>query len=320
VEALYPNIDQDGLQGIFDNKYPENSQLVCFVLGTSVIEYNDNYYQQRNGIAMGTNAAVSLANIYLGEYLDPIYRNCKFVQYYRRYIDDLFIVWKGSRQDWTDFQNFVQDHLDNQFDQKLRINFEQPSTTATFLDINIKINRANSKFETSIYQKELNKYMYLTPKSCHVPHVFSGFIKGELTRYSRLSTNPFNYLMIKKLFYQRLVERGYSRLFLNTIFKKHKWSSRFVERSNPPTVLMPLVLPYSKRKNLVQVEKFIKSSQEKFQAYLDFAKPLVVYKKTPNINQLISSSSLTKGQSEKIKEMKRFKDEQGVWRFQTVSN
>jgi hypothetical protein len=67
VESLYPNIKITELLDIF-LKNPEISYLeplVRFVTRNNFLKYCNKIYLQVKGIAMGSNAAVALAEIYM---------------------------------------------------------------------------------------------------------------------------------------------------------------------------------------------------------------------------------------------------------------
>jgi hypothetical protein len=298
VASLYPNVKIPKLEKIIADLDFECSDFTKFVLRHSYTEYNNSAYQQKSGIAMGTNSAVSLANIYMGHLIDPLLENHPNVLFYRRFIDDLFILWNGTDAQWLTLKCEI-----NNVDDQILIDFSNESTSdlstnVVFLDLNIGICPITNRFRTSIYQKPLNKYFYITPTSHHVPHTFSGFIKGELTRYARLSTSPISYHHTKLLFYQRLVKRGYSRLFLNTIFTKHNWLSRNNEQISDERTILPFVIPFSQRRNIKQLENYFGSIRFKFDPYLTHSKVMFVYSRTANLANILTESALTTAQTD----------------------
>jgi hypothetical protein len=248
VESLYPNIKITELLDIF-LKNPEISYLeplVRFVTRNNFLKYCNKIYLQVKGIAMGSNAAVALAEIYMYFIYDKIIQNLmnnefSTLIYFKRYIDDYFFILKNCTLD--DFTKFT--HL---LPNNLKINWEIPKTTVEFLDINISYSR--SYLETSVHQKSLNKYLYITPHSMHTQHTFAGFIKGELIRYARLSTNIFKFLNLKTIFYERLRNRGFAHAFLIPIFKKIKWIIRYNLIYKTNTKTLAFVTPHTYRLGL----------------------------------------------------------------------
>jgi hypothetical protein len=102
IESLYPNINIERLLKIIDDIDFTCTPLATFVCGNSYVQYKQEVYRQKNGIPMGTNSAVTLANMYVGSIIDKFIETRPQVLYYRRYIDDLFIIWKGDLADLYD--------------------------------------------------------------------------------------------------------------------------------------------------------------------------------------------------------------------------
>ena len=296
IESLYPNIDIAKLSEIIESIDPTCTALTDFVCANSYVKYNDQVFKQLNGIPMGTNAAVSLANMYVGQIIDRFIDSRPQVIQYRRYIDDLFIIWKGSLDVWERAKTAIQRIL------KIPINFDAPSKDkCIFLDLEIRFNPYTKNLDTFIYQKPLNKYNYISPHSCHAPPMFSGFIKGELTRYARLCSNIFGYQDVKKKFYQRLIQRGYQRKFLNPIFHRHHWSERLKERDSSGPKILAFVLPFTLRKNASSINKIVKKYSMPIQSYFTYSKVLLAYQRRRNIGDLLCPSEISKDQQELLK-------------------
>ena len=192
---------------------------------------------------MGSNAAVVLAEIYMYYTYDKIIKNLmhnefNFIYYFKRYIDDYLLIL--IKCDSTKFNQFI-----NALPNDLKINWDTPTESANFLDINISFLRDN--FETTLHQKSLNKYLYITPHSMHSQHTFSGFIKGELIRYARLSSNIYKFINLKIIFYERLRRRGFAHSFLTPIFKRTNWTVRYENIYKSKNKTIAFVIPHTQR-------------------------------------------------------------------------
>lgn len=296
ISSLYPNMDISRLLKIVDKIDNTCTPLVEFVCKHSYVEYNDKIYHQINGIPMGTNAAVTLANMYVGSLIDTFIATRPQVIYYKRYIDDLFIIWKGDLRTWDGAKRGITRMLG------IPINFDQPSKdSAIFLDLQIKWNHFTGKLDTAVYQKPLNKYRYITPSSCHTSHMFRGFINGELTRYARLSSTAYAYSHTKKLFYQRLVQRGYQHRYLTSIFKRHRWTSRLKVKDATGPSIIPFIIPHTLRQNSSALSKIIKDSSEELCSHFIFAKSLTAYQRRRSIGDVLCPSALTQAHQRLLK-------------------
>lgn len=304
VVSLYPNVNLTELTKIVTEEDFLLEDLTNWVCNNSFAKYKHSVYHQKSGIAMGTNAAVSLANLYLAKLLDPLvlaWTNYDFgnkqstghIFYYQRYIDDLFIIWQGTSKSLANFQRWLKHKLP----ANLKLEFTDPSTTnVPFLDLNISYNQYLNTFHTSIYQKALNRYAYISPFSNHVPHTFSGFIKGELTRYARLCTDVYTYQLIKDKFKQRLLARGYLFKDINNIFIKHQWVYRYNEAHTSSIRMMPFIIPYTNRPNISSLETYFHGIRDTLTDYIDHTQIKLVYSRTPNIQDMLCGSALTEAQ------------------------
>jgi len=92
------------------------------------------------------------------------------------------------------------------------IQFDLSSVTigpeGVMMDIRLFI-REDGTIGYNVYQKPMNIYQYLTPKSMHSKRIFQSFILNELKRYRLLCTDDDAYDKQINLFYSRLLPRGY---------------------------------------------------------------------------------------------------------------
>ena len=100
-------IDEDG---IFINLNSEElSTMLNLATINSVFYFNKVLYEQTDGMAMGSCLGPSMANIFLCHHEDIWLQNCpsNFKPiYYRRYIDDTFILFKDPKH-IPKFRNYL---------------------------------------------------------------------------------------------------------------------------------------------------------------------------------------------------------------------
>ena len=93
-----------------------------------------------------------------------------------------------------------------------------------FLDLVIYKHKTQDgiyKLATNLFQKKVNKYLFIPPFSNHAPHVHRGWITGYIKRLRRNCTRKIDFLLHKHTFFLRLLIRGYDKEFLIPIFQKH---------------------------------------------------------------------------------------------------
>jgi hypothetical protein len=230
VVALYPSIPIiEGLIAV--NSYLNNhnipdaaflTDLISWVLNNNYIEFNQLYYKQIQGTAMGTPVAVAFATIFLAHLEDThIFPNLTPDQqplYIKRYIDDIFSI-------------FPNRHAAALFQELFDRPYPTINTTNTISDTNgifldIEINKAKplnaadttTTLEFNLYQKATNKYLYLPTLSYHQPSTFTAFVTAELKRYRLNCTTNTNYNTAQQQFYSRLRERDYKAAYLQPLF------------------------------------------------------------------------------------------------------
>jgi hypothetical protein len=181
------------------------------VFKNNYFTYLDRIYKQTHGIAMGTNSAVHLANLYLAQLLDPIVVRNKSVLYYKRYIDDLLIVFRGNEHELLTFKQRL-----DVIHPKLTFTHYVSNSSINFLDLHIY--HKEGKLEINTYFKAISKFAYLPPTSTHPKSVLKGMIIGELTRYFRTNSLENTLILTLELFKDRLLKRGYSYRYIKSIF------------------------------------------------------------------------------------------------------
>ena len=178
---------------------------------------------------MSTNVAPILANIYIATLENLLKEKCKtnkivWPLLFKRFIDDGFGITKASK---TEFEAWVNEF--NKLRETITIDKFKYGNEVDFMDLFIfKGNNFldNGKFDISVFQKDVNKYMYIPATNGHQKHTINNFILGELTRYVRFNTLEENFVKIKRKFFIRLRNRGYKKVFLSRLFRKVKFESR----------------------------------------------------------------------------------------------
>lgn len=122
VSSLYTNIDIDeGLTVVQEELIktnrvkPSPQTLTCLlekVLRLNNFTFNDEHFIQIKGTAMGTRVAPNFANVYMGRFEENFVYKTEWSNYviiWVRFIDDIFLIWKGDIDSLTEFI----DHLNN---------------------------------------------------------------------------------------------------------------------------------------------------------------------------------------------------------------
>ena len=224
IDSLFTNIPLEETieictNNLFKNKdivhglkKSEFKDLLSIATKESYFTFNNILYKQIDGVAMGSPLGPSLANAFLThheqDWLDssPLeYRPL----YYRRYVDDIFVLFKSSDH-LKRFQSYLNScHVSMSF----TIETEQENKIS-FLDVNVI--REQGEFITSVYRKPTFSGVY-THFDSFLPDTYKiGMIYTLANRCFRICSSW-------SMFHQQLI-------LLREIFKKNGNPENFIDR------------------------------------------------------------------------------------------
>ena len=200
-------------------------------------------YQQTKGVAMGSYHSRQIADLVLllSELTFFSNNDTTGLFIFCRYIDDGFML-----TDRNSITNHIT-HLSSTYPSQIPITFTTNCHSTHYLDLTISLNYHTilyHKIHHHIYQKPHHKYMYPHFSSNHPQHIFTGIIKTETIRYSRLSKTKDDYSFIHKLFTLRLTALDYpSKLITDNSYPwlpyynhKRRRLNKTHRSNNKPTV------------------------------------------------------------------------------------
>ena len=230
IVALYPSIPwKEGIEALEkaserreDRSVPTDylMRLMLLVLCSNIFEFDGHLWLQKSGTAIGTRAAPTLANIFMGEWEADLLNRWSGtpVQFYRRYIDDLFFIWSGTVDELEDFVSLANSLCKS---IKVTVEYNKDTKAVNYLDMKIFID-GDGYIRTDLYRKENTKNSYLLPSSCHPGHVTKNipFSLG----YRLLRICWCEELLDERLaeLAEVLEERGYRRRSIVDAFKRVK--------------------------------------------------------------------------------------------------
>ena len=123
--------------------------------------FNDQWFLQTSGTAMGKKYAPSFANIFMANLEDEVLHKakCKPLAMFR-FIDDIFFIWNHSMDELTGFINLFNTH-----DNSIKIDCNINETSVDFLDVTIFKGSGFSNhniLDTKVYFKETDTHELLS--------------------------------------------------------------------------------------------------------------------------------------------------------------
>ena len=192
VQSLYPSISvKEAIKLAVNLIWKKNEQLkttkitknelfILFNLAVRNVHsrFFNEFYRQIDGVAMGSPLAPILVNLFMNhlekEKILPII-NIK-VKIWKRYIDDIFTIVKGNRDNALEILNDInQIHKNIQFTMEL-----EEENSIPFLDVRVK--RTNQLIETSVYRKKMNTNLYMKWDNCLPKYQKLGLISSLVAR------------------------------------------------------------------------------------------------------------------------------------------
>jgi len=295
VSSLYTNMHFDRTVSCVREaflKYPAGPKrpdrgilkLLDIILKNNDFCFNNEFFLQILGTAMGKIFSPSLANLYLLE-LDSKARTGFRIKplLYIRYLDDIFFIWPGSIGELSEFQNFL-----NSLITDIKITFEFDQTKINFLDVTIY--KSGNRLYTKTFFKKTDTHQLLHMDSFHPGHVFRGLIKSQLLRFKRLSSTREDYNETCKILFSFLTNRGYNLGLLRKCQHEiwfRDWDQNKIIKIKEQTELFPIVIDFCKLgTSLANNLKGILKECD----FLFDCKIITAYKNNKNFSNLLISS------------------------------
>ena len=139
-------------------------RLLRVVLRQNYFSFNDTFYHQKDGLAMGSPLSGSLADIYMNHFERKyILSNDSYkskILYYGRYVDDTFILFNGTTRQLDSMVAEV-----NKVHPNIKFTSEHEKGHINFLDTTIS--RKDDSLYFNIYRKPTTTNMTIHSGSFH---------------------------------------------------------------------------------------------------------------------------------------------------------
>ena len=295
IDSLYTNIETHaGLKAVKDifNKYPDRGrpdaellELLSLNLTKNDFEFNNKFYLQTKGTAMGKRFAPSYANIYMAMWEETALKKCILKPtHYFRFLDDIFGIWEHSKEDFEDFIKVLNTHH-----RSITIKFVTDTNKIDFLDVTVfkgPLFNTSGKLDLKVYFKETDTHALLHKTSFHPPHCYTGIVKSQLLRFHRICTQEQDFKTACKILFCALRKRGYTRTFLR---KAQDTFLEVKEKYQGPK--LALVTTYSSQSKLANT-RIKRNFQNRGNTLLNGCKIISAYRKNKNLKDYLVHSTL----------------------------
>ena len=146
-----------------------------------------------------------------------IQRNCPF---YRRFIDDIFLLWNGTLDELTTFLEEI-----NRLHPTIKFDAKYSTSSIEFLDTKV-YKFTDGKLHTTLYTKPTDRQSYLRNKSYHPTSCKRSIAYSQALRIKRICSEPSEFEKHTTTLSKKLVDRGYDQRMINHQINKARQSDR----------------------------------------------------------------------------------------------
>ena len=225
VKSLYTVIPNDcGLQALAyfldkravkEPSTPTLTRLAELVLTLNSFSFNNEYYRQLGGVAMGSRMGPNYPCLFVGFVEQQIREQYTGLipQLHKRYIDDIAAAASCRRDELEDFIDFV-----SNFNPALQFTSTITETELPFLEMNLRI--SVDRIRTSVFYKETDTHNYLHFSSFHRDHCKRAIPHSQFLRPRRLCSDDDDFLIKSREMMAFLAQRGYPLTALEQDLRK----------------------------------------------------------------------------------------------------
>lgn len=162
VANMFPSIPIHNCIQLISDSMDKNHVQICvkdeilkllkLCLSQNYFQYDNKFYIQKSGLAMGSPLSPLLSNIFMDNFENKVLNSSYGIQhilFWYRYVDDIIVGFSGTNRQIDVFPNFLNSIHNN---IKFTYEVENLEKSLNFLDLNIT--RGDSDFKYKIYRKD----------------------------------------------------------------------------------------------------------------------------------------------------------------------
>jgi hypothetical protein len=192
-------------------------RLLKTILQQNYFQHNNQFYQPNKVITMGSPISSTLAEIYLQYLEEKCIKHClkhKDIVYYKRYVDDLLIIYDQSRVKVDKILNSIY-HVDDHLEFKIP---KEVNNTLQYVDQSIS--RNDNNIELGIYRNPTNADIMI---HCTPYHPYDHKLAAFIFYINRMITMPITCQAISREWHKILEmaqNNGFSKHVIHELNKK----------------------------------------------------------------------------------------------------
>jgi hypothetical protein len=304
VSSLYTNIPHDdGIKACEEFLHNGNinsnivSKLLRLVLENNYFQFDDDFYLQKMGTAMGSPMAPAYASLFMGKLEKDFLKICEHKPtLWFRFLDDIFMIWDHSLEKLELFIEAL-----NRFHPNMKFTYSASKKIVSFLDVAVSIND-DLTLQTDIHIKETNNHQYLDYTSCHPKQCKDGIPYSQAKRYRRIISDDNSFKSSLQDLKHHFKQRDYPEKIIDCAFEKVSALSQedaLQSCNKAKTKVIPFTVEYNP--SLPNIGAAINkywvilnlSQKEEVRSVHETYKPILAFKRPNNIGNFITRAQFT---------------------------
>ena len=164
--------------------------LTSLILKRNNFSFNRMHYSQIHGTVIGTHMTPYYANIFMDNLERNLLEYARYkVMIWRRYIDDLFIIWPNEEETLMGFLEEI-----NCFHPTIKFTTAWSKETVMFLDTKVTISEGRL-LVMDLYTKNTDAHQHLHSDSCHPYHCKKDIAFIQALRLQSICSRCCDYLL-----------------------------------------------------------------------------------------------------------------------------
>ena len=171
LEAISPLLrDDESLEDKTAIPAVEICRLTELCLPSTYFQFQDLFYEQKDGAAMGSPLSPVVTNLYMEACENRALQLAPLQpRMWVRYVDDTFVLWPHGKEELESFHNLLNSIPSIQFTRE-----EEEGGSLSFLDV--KLTKEGGKILTGVHKKSTHTDRYIQFSSHHHPHIMTGVV------------------------------------------------------------------------------------------------------------------------------------------------
>ena len=251
------------------------------------------------GLGTGVKLAPPYACLAMGVFEDLVFNSqhamLHFISFWKRFIDDIFLLFKGSKEDCENLVKWLNSIMPGII--QLKCNYSTESLE--FLDLRIMLK--NGRLETEIYVKPTNLQLFLEYDSNHPTHCKNAIVYGEALRVLERCSEPGSAEPHLERLKEKFIARKYPVDLVEQQFLKARKQDReqlIFNQRRPATDDKKIRLIFTHNRGNPPLHRWIRDSKKFFVSPRgkEFAKNFqIAFKQPKNLRKMVAGCKPKQG-------------------------